>query len=160
MAQDIFIKIGDLQGESKDQAHKGKIDVLSFSWGVSNALSPGAWAGKGVETRGAVTDLHFKKHADRATPDLITGCYYGKHFDSATLIIRKSGEKPLEYLIYTMDDVRISSVKQEGAPEDPKLIENVSLNFARIRYDYKEQNEKGAVAATPSGSIDIAAVKT
>jgi len=157
MAQDIFIKIGDIQGESKDQAHKCKIDVLSFSWGVSNSISPGAWAGKGVETIGAVTDLHFKKHTDRSTPDLLMGCYYGKHFDKATLIIRKAGEKPLEYMTYTLEDVRISSVKQEGAPDDPKLMESVSLNFAKIRFDYKEQTEKGGTGATPSGSIDVAA---
>ena len=37
MASDIFAKIGDIKGESLDDKHKDEIEVLSWSWGVSNA---------------------------------------------------------------------------------------------------------------------------
>ena len=37
MASDIFAKIGDIKGESADSKHKGEIDILSFSWGVTNS---------------------------------------------------------------------------------------------------------------------------
>ena len=37
MAVDMFIKIGDLKGESKDSKHGGEIDVLAWSWGLSNS---------------------------------------------------------------------------------------------------------------------------
>jgi len=33
-ATDIFIKLGDIKGESVDAKHKGEIDVLSWSWGL------------------------------------------------------------------------------------------------------------------------------
>ena len=33
MAVDIFIKIGDIKGESMDKAHKDEIDVLKFNQG-------------------------------------------------------------------------------------------------------------------------------
>ena len=36
MASDIFAKIGDIKGESLDAKHKDEIEVLSFSWGVTN----------------------------------------------------------------------------------------------------------------------------
>ena len=36
MASDIFAKIGDIKGESVDVKHPGEIEVLSFSWGVTN----------------------------------------------------------------------------------------------------------------------------
>ena len=39
MASDIFAKIGDIKGESLDDKHKDEIEVLSFSWGVTNAGS-------------------------------------------------------------------------------------------------------------------------
>ena len=32
MAVDIFIKIGDIKGQSIDKAHKDEIDVLNGSW--------------------------------------------------------------------------------------------------------------------------------
>ena len=37
MAADIFAKIGDIKGESLDDKHKDEIEVLSWSWGVTNA---------------------------------------------------------------------------------------------------------------------------
>jgi len=50
MAVDMFIKIGALKGESRDKVHKDEIDVLAWSWGMSNSGSAhvggGAGAGK------------------------------------------------------------------------------------------------------------------
>ena len=37
MAVDIFIKIGDIKGESMDKAHKDEIDVLNWSWGMAQS---------------------------------------------------------------------------------------------------------------------------
>ena len=34
MAQDIFIKINGIDGESQDVTHKNEIEVLSWDWGV------------------------------------------------------------------------------------------------------------------------------
>jgi type VI secretion system secreted protein Hcp len=36
MAVDMFIKIGSIGGESQDKTHKGKTDVLTWSWGMKN----------------------------------------------------------------------------------------------------------------------------
>ena len=35
MAFDAFLKLDGVKGESFDNTHKGEIDILSFSWGVS-----------------------------------------------------------------------------------------------------------------------------
>ena len=47
MASDIFAKIGDIKGESLDSKHKDEIEVLSYSWGVSNAGSMASGSGGG-----------------------------------------------------------------------------------------------------------------
>ena len=47
MASDIFAKIGDIKGESADSKHKGEIDILSFSWGVTNSGTIGGGGGGG-----------------------------------------------------------------------------------------------------------------
>ena len=55
MASDIFAKIGDIKGESTDSKHKDEIEVLSFSWGVTNSAKiKGGGAGKAT-----FTDLSF-----------------------------------------------------------------------------------------------------
>ena len=50
MAVDMFIKIGDIKGESHDKGHKDSIDILAWSWGMSQSgtthMGTGGGAGK------------------------------------------------------------------------------------------------------------------
>ena len=50
MAVDTFLKLAGIAGESDDARHKDEIDVLAWSWGVSEAhegqTGAGASAGK------------------------------------------------------------------------------------------------------------------
>jgi type VI secretion system secreted protein Hcp len=155
MAMDQFIKIGSLKGEAKDSKHKEEIDVLSWSWGVANSGSAQAGGGQGAG-KCSVQDLSFSKYIDKSSPDLLLCCCNGKHVDKATLTIRKAGEKPLEYLKITLEDLIITSVSTGGSGGEDRLIENVSLNFARVKVDYKEQTEKGTVGATPTMGWNVA----
>jgi len=45
MASDIFIKIGDIKGESNDDKHKDEIEVMSWSWGMNQQGSMGTGGG-------------------------------------------------------------------------------------------------------------------
>src|SRR5215471_3115033 len=155
MALDQFIKIGDLKGEAKDKTHKDEIDVQSWSWGVSNSGSAQVGGGAGAG-KCNVQDLSFTKYIDKATPDLMLACCNGKHYDTATLTVRKAGTNPLEYLKVTMSEVLIAGVTTGGAGGEDRLTETVTLNFGKVKVDYKEQTEKGAAGDTPSMTWDIA----
>jgi len=142
MAVDMFIKIGDLKGESKDDKHKEENDVLAWSWGMSQSGSAHSGGGGGAG-KVNVQDLSFTKHVDSATADLLLACSNGKHFPEAKLTVRKAGENPLEYLIITMKDVLITSVSQGGSGGEDRLTENVTLNFGKVTVDYQEQGTDG-----------------
>src|SRR5262249_10444091 len=154
MALDQFIKIGDLKGEAKDKTHKDEIDVLSWSWGMSNSGSAHVGGGAGAG-KVNVQDLSFTKYIDKASPDLMLACCNGKHYDTAKLTVRKAGEKPLEYMTLTMSEVMVTATTTGGSGGEDRLTENVTLNFAKIKVDYKEQTDKGAAGATPSMTWDI-----
>lgn len=156
MAMDMFMKIGDLKGESRDKTHKEKIDVLAWSWGMSNSGSAHMGGGAGAG-KCNVQDLSFTKYIDKSSCDLMLACCNGKHFPDAQLIVRKAGEKPLEYLIITMSEVLVTSVSTGGSGGEDRLTENVTLNFAKVKVDYKEQTATGVAGATPSMTWDIAA---
>ena len=40
MPSNIFANLGDIKGESLDSKHKHEIEVLSYSWGVTNSAPP------------------------------------------------------------------------------------------------------------------------
>src|SRR5438094_9556158 len=109
MAVDMFMKIGALKGESKDSKHKGEIDVLAWSWGMSNSGSAhlGGGAGSGKVN---VQDLSLTKYIDLSTPDLMLSCCNGKHIPKAQLTVRKPGETALEYMTLKLEGTTVSSV--------------------------------------------------
>lgn len=160
MAVDMFIKIGDVKGESADDKHKEEIDVLGWSWGLAQPGTTHTGTGGGAG-KVMVQDLSFTKYTDAASHALILGCCKGTHYDKATLVVRKAGDNPLEYLKITMEDLIVSSVSTGGtnAGED-RLIESVTLNFAKFKFEYDPQTKKGAGSGVKTAAWDIAASKT
>jgi type VI secretion system secreted protein Hcp len=155
MAMDMFIKIGELKGESRDKVHKDEIDVLAWSWGISNSGSAQVGGGAGAG-KCNVQDLSFTKYIDKSSPDLMLACCNGKHFPKATLTVRKAGENPLEYLLITLEELIVTSCSTGGSGGEDRLTENVTLNFARVKVNYKEQTPTGGVGDKPEMGWNIA----
>jgi type VI secretion system secreted protein Hcp len=157
VASDIFAKIGDIKGESLDDKHKDEIEVLSWSWGVSNAGAKGAAGGGGGGGGGAgkasFNDLSFTHNIDKASPVLMQGCATGQHLKDATITHRKAGKGQQEYLIVKLNDVIITSVSN-GDNEDSH-VETVSLAFAKVDLEYKPQKADGSLDAGIHFKYDI-----
>ena len=79
MSSDMFLKLTDMDGESLDHEHDKEIDVLAWSWGMSQSgtthLGPGAGSGKV-----SVQDVSVTKYVDSASHSLVQCCMTGKHF--------------------------------------------------------------------------------
>ena len=143
MAVDMFIQIGTIKGEATDSVHKDKIDVLAWSWGMSNAGNAQVGGGGGAG-KVNMQDLSFTKYIDKASSYLQLACATGAHQPDALLIVRKAGTKPLEYLKIKMTKVFITSVSTGGSGGEDRLTENITLNFAKVEFEDQPQNDKGA----------------
>ena len=137
MASDIFAKLGDIKGESLDSKHNDEIEVLSYSWGVSNAGSMAHGSGGG-EGKATFHDLSFVHKIDKASPVLMQACATGTHLKDATITHRKAGKGQQEYLVVKMTDVIITGVTHGGSGGDGSS-ENVSIAFAKVNVEYKPQ---------------------
>lgn len=151
MSADMFLKIEGIQGESIDKVHADEIDVLAWSWGMSQSgsmhISLGGGAGKV-----AVQDLTITKYVDRSSPNLMQKCCTGEHYKEAKLTIRKAGADPLEYMIITMKSVLVTSISSGGSGGEDKLTETITLNFAEFENVYTPQEKDGSGGA----AIDVA----
>jgi len=145
MAVDIFAKLGDIKGESIDDKHKDEIEVLSYSWGVSNAGSMefGTGAGEGKAT---FQDMSFTHKIDKASPVLMQACATGVHLKDATITHRKAGKGQQEYLVIKLNDVVVTSVQHGGSGADGSS-ENVSIAFGKVNVEYKPQKADGSLDA-------------
>ena len=145
MASDIFAKIGDIKGESLDDKHKDEIEVLSWSWGVSNAAAMKG-AGGGGAGKASFHDLSFTHHIDKASPVLMQACATGVHMKEATITHRKAGKGQQEFLIVKMSDVIVTSVTHGDRPTAP-TPECVNLVFAKVDLEYVPQKPDGSLDA-------------
>jgi type VI secretion system secreted protein Hcp len=151
----MFLKLDSLKGESRDTAHKDEIDVLAWSWGLSQSgtthLGSGGGAGKV-----SVQDLSLTKYVDKSSMGLVTACCNGKHFPKAKLTVRSAGASPLEYLTITMKDCLISAVSTGGSGGEDRLTENVTINFAAFTVEYRSQQPDGSAEKPVVAGWDIA----
>jgi type VI secretion system secreted protein Hcp len=157
MAADIFAKIGDIKGESLDNKHKDEVEVLSYSWGVTNTGSiPGG--GGGGAGRATFQDLSIVHKIDKASPKLLQACATGEHLKEATITFRKAGKGQHDFLIIKMNDVIITGVVQ-SAPSSEAGSETVSLEFAKVDWEFKPRKADGSLDAGIHFKFDIKANK-
>ena len=156
MAVDIFLLLDKIKGESVDDKHKGSIDILQWSWGMSQSgtthLGPGGGSGK-VN----VNDMSVTKYVDMATHELLKSCATGTHIASGELIVRKAGAVPLEYLKIKMTDILISSYQTGGSGDGmDRVMETVTMNFAKYEVTYASQKNDGSKGPEGTAGFDIA----
>ncbi len=142
MAVDMFLKITDVKGESKDHKHAGEIQIESFSWGATQLGSSGHGGGAGAG-KVSMQDFHFVMNNNTASPTLFLFCANGKHIKDATLTCRKAGGKQENFLIVKMSDVLISSYQTGGSQGGEVPMDQISLNYTKIEIDALGQDAKG-----------------
>lgn len=142
MAFDAFLKLGDIKGESVADGHAGEVDVLSFSWGVTQTGTTHRGTGGGAG-KCSVQDMAFTKYVDSSSPTIFLNCCVGKHFPEATLTVRKAGEKPLDYLVIKLTDLIITSVQIGGSTGGDEVTESFTVNFGGFEYMVQPQGKKG-----------------
>ena len=158
-AVDYFLKIDGIEGESQDNKHEGEIDIESFSWGAtqSGTIAVGGGGGAG---KVSMQDFHFAMGVNKATPILFLACAQGDHIKNAILTCRKAGEEQQEFLKITMSDVLVSSFQIGGSGAgDVVPTDQISLNFAKIEVEYKEQDATGKLMGSTKKWFDLKSVK-
>lgn len=154
MAVDFFLDLEGIKGEAQDAKHKDTIDVLAWSWGAAQSGTTHAGSGSG-SGKVAVQDISFTKYIDKSSSALLSHCCTGKHIPKAKLIVRKAGDKPLEYINISMKDLIVTHVAMGGSGSEDRLTENVTLNFGEFKYEYSVQATDGSKGPTTDFAWNI-----
>ena len=149
MPANIFLKFepdDTLKGESAQEEYKDQIEVLSYSWGVTQAGGFSYGTGGGV-SKANVQDLSVSFRMSAASPGMMEKCATGDHLDKATLTCLKAGGSQEKYHTIELEDVVISSY-QTGGSGDDMPIESMTLNFSKVTQKTLERNRKLVVRLT------------
>ena len=153
MAIDAFLKLDGIKGESIDKDHGEEIQILAWSWGMSQSGTTHMGSGGGAG-KANVQDISITHYVDSASPNLMKACCKGDHIKTATLTFREAGGEKLEYLVIDLEQVMVTSVSIGGSGGEDRFTENFTLNFAQVGLDYQPQKEDGA---KDGGVIEFAA---
>ena len=156
MSFDMFLNLDGIKGESADKTKKEDVDVLSYSWGMSQSGTAGTSKGQ-TSGKVHVQDISFTKYVDKATPNLMQFCCKGASIKKAVLTIRKAGgDTPVDYLTITFEEAIVSSISTGGSESGDRLSETITLNFAKFKVKYQGQDAGNLPAGAVERGWDIA----
>jgi type VI secretion system secreted protein Hcp len=156
---DYFLKLEGIDGESADHKHKGSIDLESWSWGETQTGTASAGGGGGAG-KVSMQDFHFVMKNNKASPKLMLACANGEHIKKAVLTCRKAGKEQQEFMKVTMTDLLVSSYQTGGSNHGDIIpLDQISLNFSTVKFEYKEQKADGTLGGAVEAGWDVKANK-
>jgi type VI secretion system secreted protein Hcp len=151
MAVNAYLYVDGVEGPSTSRT--GFIDILSFSWGVSNTANYGTGAsGKEAHAgRADFSNLTVMKVLDKTSPLLMDHCASGNVLTKVYILYDKPvGDKQADYFRIYCKDALITSQQLSGSSENP--TESISFAFQAVEIAYKAENDDGTLAgAVPKG---------
>ncbi len=150
LADDIFLKITGLPGNSMDSKHKDEIEVLNFQQAFSGSGSAvGSGAGGGKAT---CPQFYITKNVDNSSPGLAEAASYQRTFPSATLVVRQNSEKGYEYYKVVMSSVIVQATNSQFTNEGG-TYESVAFTARTSSMIYTPQKSDGSPGTPITKSI-------
>lgn len=174
MALEIFAKFDGIDGESPVRGHEKEIAVLSYEQGIDAPIAPGGTGGGAVVGRTTFSGVRFRKSVDLASIPLLLACAGGTHLKEARFTFRRGGANAFDFYKVTLEEVLITRMNETAsvgaqtplsfealtaaAPSDG-FLDELTLVFARIRWEYHPQLQTGAAGGAVTGGWDVKANK-
>lgn len=151
MAVNAYLFVDTVTGPSTSKT--GFIDILSYSWGVSQTSTYGVGqSGKEAKAgRADFQNLSIMKVLDKTSPLLCQHCASGDILSKVYILYDKPiGDAQADYYRIYIKDALITSVQQSGSAENP--TESVSFAYQAIEWAYKPEKDDGTLdSASPKG---------
>jgi type VI secretion system secreted protein Hcp len=156
MAERWFLKIDGIAGESTHIKHEGEIEVLSWSWGISQS-TPTQTGGGGASGKASFDELSVVTQISAASPPLLAACATGTHVPWAMLSCVRAGSagRAKPFLTYHFTDVLIGSV-HHGDDEGDVPSEQLTLRYATVEMSYLPQLATGKQGKAITFGFDVA----
>ena len=139
MATTTFMKFDGIDGEVATKDHKGEVEVLSWSWGLTASTSSGG--GGGGVGKAVPKELRIVHRYDKASPLLAKAAASGQHLKTAVMTARKAGGRQKDFFKVTMKEVFITSVAD--GDDGSGATEEIAMSYGEIDFSYQPQDVKG-----------------
>ena len=147
-----YLKLDGITGDSTAVGYEGAIEVLSFSWGLSNAADIAA-LGRGTGSA-SFSDFSVMLLTGRALPDLFIKTATGDHIASAVFtVVQRTDGKPQERIKLEFNDVVLTAFQVSGSSELP--VHSLSLSYAKVTMTVWVQQPNGTFEKVGPQTYDL-----
>jgi type VI secretion system secreted protein Hcp len=152
-ALNAYLKVDGINGEATADDFVGWSDILGYSINATNSGSTGGGVGGG-SPRATLSSMSVKKVVDSASPNFFGGVLTGKHYATAMIDVRKTGERPQKYVLWEFTDALLTSYITSASTD--VITENLSIDFKKVTYSYWPQQPDGSLGTPVVFSYDRA----
>jgi type VI secretion system secreted protein Hcp len=162
-AFDVFIKIGDIKGESTKVGHEGWIELNSVQWGIGRAISSPAGGASRDASAPSISELTLSKTLDSSTPKLFLNAVGGSgvipKVELHLVNTSNTGGAGVVFYKLFLENVLVSGLSTSAAAGSDRPQESISLNFTKIQMEYFIVDEKVGSKSTGLSGYDLATAK-
>ena len=140
----IYLKFEGIDGESKDNAHKDEIDVLSWSWGMSSDSK---------DKKGpCIEDLLLTKYVDSATPGFVQSAANSDQPVNAVLTVDRAGEPTF---VLEFSGIGVKEIHSSQNHTDDRPVEEVAFYYNKVDGTYQRPVDSDGTRYEPQSFVVI-----
>lgn len=157
----IYIKYGDIKGDSTAEGHKGSdgwVEINSFQFGIGRGIaSPVGGSDDREASAPSVSEIVTSKPMDVSSVAWLEASLWGEGVD-VTIDFCKTDKDKLEvYAQYKLYQCMVSGYSVSSGGDRPS--ESISLNFTKFEYVFTAMKDSNAAGDNPRTGYDIGKAK-
>ena len=165
---DIFLKLDGIDGESTTKGHEKEIEIVSYDQSIDSTVPSGGGGGGGAG-KATFSGVRIRKLLDTASIPIALACASGVHIVNARFAFRRG---PKDFYVVALEEVVVTHVGQCAttgiqsplafetlgkSPAGAALLEEVTLHFGKIRWEYRPPGPKATGLPPITGGWDLKA---
>lgn len=156
----VYLKLGNIKGESKADNYDGWIELDSFNFGVNRGVTtPTGKSGNREATAPSISEITVTKVIDSTSVPLFVEAAVGGAQEAHIHFVEGDSETSRTYLELTLANTIVSSLSQSITAGSDPGSEKVSLNFTKIEMRYTPYDKSGKAGSPIVGGYDISSGK-
>jgi type VI secretion system secreted protein Hcp len=155
----IYMDFDGVKGDVTTADYKGWIELNSFQFGVSRAVSSGAGGATRESSAPSISEIVVSKYLDSSSPKLYQDSLAGAFDTKVTIKMTSTTKNKVEtFLTYELTDCGVSSYSQSSGGDAP--VESLSLNFTKIMMTPTPLDKSGQVKKGDVVTYDLLQMQT
>jgi type VI secretion system secreted protein Hcp len=126
----MFIKIGNIPGESTDPERKDWMEILSYSLGAGI-----------TDGKRKVGSLKIEHNLDSSTPLLYKALLTGEKINEVTLTLCRTGGLKICIMEYKLENAVVNKIITERTNNKDVQKQEISLEFDKITFTYTKESK-------------------